>query len=69
MLLRTSTKQNESATKTANIILMQENVQNLVIEISRTFYRRRRSSVLQWRNTDYHVLYTTLTFQAGTTAI
>jgi hypothetical protein len=51
------------------MILMQENVQKLIIEILRTFYRRRRSSVLQRRNTDYHVLYTTLTFQAGTTAI
>ena len=32
-------------------------------------FRRRRSSALQRRNTEYHVLYTTLTFQAGTTAI
>ena len=47
---------------------MQENEQKLTIKIHRRF-RRRRSSVLQRQNTDYHVLYTTLTFQAGTTAI
>jgi hypothetical protein len=47
---------------------MQENEQKLTIKIHRRF-RRRRSSVLQRQNTDYHVFYTTLTFQAGSTAI
>jgi hypothetical protein len=46
---------------------MQENEQKLTIKIHGRF-RHRRSSVLQWQNTDYHVLYTTLTF-TGTTAI
>jgi hypothetical protein len=47
---------------------MQENEQKLTIKIHRRF-RRRRSSVLQRQNTDDHVFYTTLTFQAGTNAI
>jgi hypothetical protein len=47
---------------------MQENEQQLTIKIHGRF-RRRRSSVLQRQNTDYHVLYTTLIFQAGTKVI
>ena len=31
-------------------------------------FRRCRRSGYDWQNTDYHVLYTTLTFQAGPTA-
>ena len=48
---------------------MQENEQKLIIKISRTFETSPRSSVLERQSTDYHVFYTTLTFQAGTTAI
>jgi hypothetical protein len=47
---------------------MQENEQKLTIKIHGRF-RRRRSSVLQRQNIFNHVLYTMLTFQAGSTAI